>query len=150
MPKLNRLTTLLLEIEKSILQESVDYVLPTGANSAPYVMADFYMLNYLRTTDIDLLAQHKRGGAVRAHEHLDDIKFAEDEMIPKLKAQLLKDVFFALSAEIRHVFSNRNPISEDRFFMSYYRRYKSFTDTLIEDPRKPEDRDQFKNDTRGY
>lgn len=91
-----------------MLREGVTYKMPTGEGAAPYVMADFYMLNYLRTTDIDLLAQHKRGGAIRAHDHMDDLLYAEKQILPTLKKELLSSVFFALCAEIRHIFDEND------------------------------------------
>lgn len=93
------------EFFKDFLSESVDYKYPTGKGASPFVMADFYMLNYMRTTDVDLIAQHgSNSGAVRIHDMNEDILYAEEQILPKLKKELLNDVFFALCAEYRHVF----------------------------------------------
>lgn len=130
-----------------LMRESVDYKLPKDPG---ILMSDFYMLNYMRTTDINLLSQHKTAGALRAENQLDDIQYAENIIIPSLKKQMLNDVFFALCAEIRHVFSNRNPIKDDPFFLKFFRAYNNFTSDIIDDPRKPEDRGKFKDNNRGY
>jgi len=109
-------------------------------------MADFYMLAWLGSTNPDALVKAGTTSALRVD--LTDVEHAEDVLYPKLREQLLSDVFFALCCEIRHVFDNKVE-KPSKFLLAYYRAYRSYTGPL-KDPEQPADRDKFSSDSRGY
>ena len=143
---------------EEILTESVDYKYPIGEGAAPFVMADFYVLSYMKSYDkgsIDAGSNHYKPSVVRSLEQSDDIEYAEKQLLPRLKEELLKDVFFALSAEVRHVFShtnlNEDQFRENKFLVQYKRTHDSYKSSgVFSDPRKPRDRKEYKQNNRGY
>lgn len=102
-----------------LLIESITYDLPASKDR---LMFDFYGLAFISAIDLDEAMISRSGLA-------DDIKYAEDVLLPALKTDMLNAVFFSVCAEARHIFDNRQDWSnfsepEQAFWRDYGKRMK--------------------------
>jgi hypothetical protein len=91
------------KIQTNIAESWKTYKIST---SPDFMLYDFYVLSYISTLKLDHRDKGYRGSFLgRPVEELNlDIEAAEATLLPVLKTQLLSAVFYAICAEIRHMY----------------------------------------------
>ena len=101
-------------------------------SSNPKVLLyDFYVLSYLTTLPISSKQKGFSGNLIgRNPEDLaHDIEYAQSVLLPVLLKQMKRSLFFAVCAEMRHVFDRSQDFSlfkDNKLLKYYWRYYKQF------------------------